>query len=508
MHQPDDHLESARAEVLARLWGAAAREQLPGIRHRHVVSDDLVVLSTCGTELRAPLDSSRPFARVREDFAIDAGGAGVVREPSHLVRILCGDGTRARRLSAEVTNSVDNLALARHHGTFSIRDSVDAEQAVVDGHPYHPCCRSRIGMSTTEVLAYAPEHRPVVELGLLAVPETRWHCSGTWPATLRSGSEVLVPIHPWQWEHVVPRHPDLVKTDQTISARPLMSLRTVAPLDRLRGYHLKTAVDVQLTSAVRTVSPALVDNGPRLSRFVAEVTAGLGHGADLVVQRDLAAGAVRVRGEPCRSLAVVLRESVDRLVGADELAVPIAAMGAVPSLAGPDPVQWLSRFVELVLPPLMGLLSVGIALEAHGQNTLVVLAGHEPVRVLYRDFGSVRISPRALARAGLPCPPLAGAIGHDDLDVLRTKVLAGLVWGVFGELVTGLSREHGLDPSALWRSVAVAARRVSAELGSVAKPLGLFADMVPVKATTMMRLSDRPTENQWAQLTNPLAERL
>jgi hypothetical protein len=38
---------------------------------------------------------------------------------------------------------------------------------------------------------------------------------------------------------------------------------------------------------------------------------------------------------------------------------------------------------ELALPPMLTLLSRGIALEAHGQNTLVVLRDGRPVRVLY-----------------------------------------------------------------------------------------------------------------------------
>ena len=49
------------------------------------------------------------------------------------------------------------------------------EQLVVDGHPLHPGCRTRTGMTTADVLAYAPEHRPVVDLRQAArSPPSRW----------------------------------------------------------------------------------------------------------------------------------------------------------------------------------------------------------------------------------------------------------------------------------------------------------------------------------------------
>ena len=76
-----------------------------------------------------------------------------------------------------------------------------------------------------------------------------------------------------------------------------MSLRTVAPIDG--GDHIKTAVDVQMTSAVRTVSPAAVHNGPRLSALLRTLTRDL----PLTVLAETAAGAVLVDGQPQRRLA-------------------------------------------------------------------------------------------------------------------------------------------------------------------------------------------------------------
>ncbi len=204
----------------------------------------------------------------------------------------------AQRLAAELDNSVVNLALARAanaQGPTAPRDSVDAEQAVVDGHPQHPCCRTRTGMSVAEVLAYAPEHHPVIDLALLPVPADRWQGTGTWPAELQDGDTHLLPVHPWQRNHVLVRHPELTTTTRTIPARPLLSLRTVAPLADLAGCHIKTALDVQVTNYRRTISPVEVVDGPPLSELVSAVIDKAGFGESLRVLRELGVGRTRGR---------------------------------------------------------------------------------------------------------------------------------------------------------------------------------------------------------------------
>src|SRR5262249_43010392 len=140
------------------------------------------------------------------------------------------------------------------------RNAASAEQLVVDGHPLHPCCRTRLGMSTTEILAYAPEHRPTVPLTAVAVPPDRWVSTG-------AGLAPRLLVHPWQRDHVLDRYPGLRPTGDIVPARPLMSLRTLA-LHGQPGWHVKTAVDVQMTSAVRTVSAAAIHNGPLLSALI------------------------------------------------------------------------------------------------------------------------------------------------------------------------------------------------------------------------------------------------
>ncbi|WP_369360605.1 IucA/IucC family siderophore biosynthesis protein [Streptomyces sp. cg2] len=502
-------LPGAQATVLGRLWGAFAREPLPGIAGRRRTGGTLTVSLEDGGCLTGDAAFAERFVRTPPGFAVETP-AGPVSDP---VRLLAWLGLRtpaARTLGAELANSVANLALARAAvgaGLPVVRDSVDAEQAVVDGHPQHPCCRTRTGLSVAEVLAYAPEHRPLVDVPLLAVPAHRWQQAGAWPAELRDDDTVLVPLHPWQRDHVLPRFAGLPLSGRSVTARPLMSLRTLAPLTALPGHHVKTSLDVQLTNYRRTIAPAEVADGPALSDLVAAVVDKSGHADRLCVLRELGGGAVRVDGRPCPSLASMVRESSDRYTGPDEIAAPLTAVHATEAaLITGDAADWLGEFAELVLPPALTLLSMGVALEAHGQNTLVVLRQGRPVRVLYRDLDGVRVSGRRLAACGLELPRLAGSRAGEDPFALRTKLFGALLSGVFGELVAVLTRARGADPDDLWAVVAGVARRVFAALRTEdGDEEAFFAAAWPLKATTAMRLAVTPGMAQWVEVPNPVA---
>jgi len=502
-------LSGARAAVLGRLWGALAREPIPGIGVRDSGGGTLVVKLPDGRMLRGSAAAARPFAVMPPEFALDLDGIGHA-DPGPLLRAL-GLPATTHRLESELDNSVANLALARASQPApdgaepTLRRAVNQpdplaflEQCVVDGHPLHPCCRTRMGLSRDEVMAYAPEHRPMVELPVVRVPEGRW-------IGVDCPRELVV--HPWQRDHVLGAYPWLASTGETIAARPLMSLRTLALVGAPRR-HVKTAVDVQMTSAVRTVSPAAIHNGPIVSALLRLLTART---PSLSVLSEVGTGAVLIDGEPCRSLAMIWREGPTLAAG--EVALPLAALAA-PSNSdgrplvveavtigyGGDTLAFLQRLARLMLPPLLTLLDLGVALEAHGQNLLIVLRDGRPERMVYRDIGGVRISTGRLRTHGVEAPPLRGDLATEDPFVLRTKVLASAVSTVVGEIVALLAREFDTDEADAWARVAAVARA-----HPVAAKAGLFDDTLPVKAMTAMRLATDPLVDLWARVPNPMA---
>ena len=487
----DAELPAARASILARLFGALDREPLPGLTGRRRGE-----ASFRGVNVRFPEAAAYAFAPVPAGLSAVVRSAGEasdddlgarISDPGTLVRFLWPGSI----LAAEVDNSVANLALARADrpdpalpGPGDPDGLGRTEQQIVDGHPLHPCCRTRGGMSVADVLAYGPEHSPVLRLRRLRVPGDRWY--GT--------AEPVLYAHPWQAARLRERYPWLTDDGETGPARPLMSLRTVAPLDG--GPHVKTAVDVQMTSAVRTVSPAAVHNGPILSALLRRITVDLPIG----ILAETAGGAVTVDGEPQRHLAYLTRQAPD--LDAGETVVPLALYGASPLLLDTvaDPYDFFRRLGTLLFAPLLRVLDRGIALEAHGQNTLLVLRDGKPARILYRDLGGVRVSAARLRAAGVEAPPIAGDLPTDDPQVLRTKLAAAALGTVAAELVAAFTRHHGADPHALWAIVAAAVR----DTGTADAP-HLLRDPLPVKATTAMRLAADPLNDIWARLDNPLA---
>jgi DNA polymerase-3 subunit chi len=483
-------LPGARAAVLTRLWRALAHEPLPWIVGRERAEDALVLRLADGRRLHGP--PSDPYAsdgrRVTE---VRLDGTAHDRPAALMAALGVPHGAG---FAAELDAGTASLALSRadQDGSGSpAPGGIGAgtppvpvwawEQRVVDGHPFHPGCRSRPGFSVAEQLAYGPEHRPVVRLGLAAVADCE--VTGEWPAWLRDGGRVLIPVHPWQRAHVL--DPGLPVTEGP-SARPLMSLRTLALPDG--GPHVKTSLSARLTSSVRDISPYSVRTAATVSTLVAEVadrTDGLLH-----VTRTQ--GAVTT-GSP--ALAAVLREPPERYAGPGERVVPVAAL---PATGLPRSPGWAAAFARLTLTVGLRLLELGVALEAHGQNLLLVLDAvtGAPLRLVYRDLADIRVSPRRLAQSGLLPGELTGRLVTDDPAALRRKL--------FGSLLAGaLAATIGSGP-ALGEALAAAVP----DLERTADLEVLSQETLPVKALTLMRLTPDRSGDLWAALPNPLYGRV
>ncbi|GGQ04410.1 iron transporter [Streptomyces griseomycini] len=471
-----DALPGARAAVLTRLWRGLAHEPLPWIVRREPGRDGLTLCLADGRRLHGP--RADPYATGAYVTAVRLDAA-VYDDPARLMADLAVPHSAA--FAAELGHSAASLALSRagrtDHPKEWPRTDWEWEQRVVDGHPFHPNCRSRPGFSVAEQLAYAPEHRPLVELGLLPVPAEECLVTGAWPDRLRDGGRVVVPVHPWQAAHVLKRKGE---GEERLAAHPLMALRTLALPD---GPHVKTALSARLTSSVRDISLGSVAASAVLSDFgeaVAARTDGLLH-----VTRTLGAVAA---GSP--DLAAVLRES-PRVYAADgERVVPVAALAtAGPARSG----AWLAALARLALTVGLRLLELGVALEAHGQNLLVVLSpAGDPLRLVYRDLADIRVGPARLARHGVPLPGLPARMVTDDERALRRKL--------FGSLVAGaLAGAAGSGPA-----LRAALETAAGDLPRTPDLAALLGEPLPAKALTLMRLSPGTAGDQWAELPNPL----
>jgi siderophore synthetase component len=446
------------------------------------------------------------------------------------------------------------------------------EQWVIDGHPLHPGAKIKLGLTPEEVIAYSPEWG--VRLNLAVVAVHRDHTAGSSDgasltellraehprlgeaadrAVRAAGGKAahyeLVPVHPWQAARVLPSRYGrylasravVVVPGTSIPAAPLMNFRTFAPVPdgAVRcPSHLKTAVDVALTGAVRGVSPPVVENGPRVSRLLADVVRReRGFAGRLVVLAEHAGThfAPGKGDDPAlaRSLGAVARASPEEGLAAGELALPVAALYArSPLTSGPVVAEVLDElaaterltslgaaaqrftavYAEVTVEPLLTLLTrYGIALEAHPQNAVVVIRDGLPVRLAIRDLGAVRIRTERLARHGLRVRLLPGSpIAAQSDDEMRGKLFFSFFGNHLGELLSCLARLSSWDEAALWAPFAAAARRAFVALredgGDTAleDERALFDQPLPLKKVLMMRFTSSVTEESFVDAPNPL----
>ncbi|MFD1539187.1 IucA/IucC family protein [Nonomuraea guangzhouensis] len=508
-------LPGARSTVLGLLWRGLLYEPVPGVAGRESALGRIRLSD--GRLLTGPRRSPYDL-EVGEDAAVLLDGR-VYRRPGELVAALGLPG--AARFGADLERSVASLALARAgagmgSGTGPDERSLEwFEQSVVDGHPYHPCCRNRPGVSVAEQLAYMPEHRPVVDLDLIAVPVSRCVVVGAWPVWLRDIDRLLLPAHPWQSRHVLRELGLRPLVAGGIPARPLICVRTLAPVGG--GPHVKTAFSTRMTSNVRDISPGSVRDSAPLSAMLVDLARRLDGG--LRITRNLAAACAVVNGEPSADLAVLLRESPSEYAGAGETVIPVAALIVRPPNGGPPLIGglptagpgWLAEFARLAWGAGLRLLAYGVTLEAHGQNLLVVLDRRgRPLRLVYRDLADIRVSPARLRRNGLTPPPLSPRLITDDPDELHAKLFGSLVGTTFSSLVSALGQGDREVEARLWAAVAAAAVQVFDDLPATgdtrADRAALFGTELPVKAHTVMQLDGGPAGDRWARFPNPLAQ--
>jgi DNA polymerase-3 subunit chi len=280
-----------------------------------------------------------------------------------------------------------------------------------------------------------------------------------------------------------------------------MSARTLAPLDG--GPHQKTAFTTRMTSGVRDISPGSVRDCVPLSSLLTTVSERCGGG--LRIARYLSGAAGRAGGEYSADLSCMLREPTPEKG-------PVLPVAAVTRATAHDPAAWLAAFARLALADTLGMLALGVALEAHGQNLLVALGGDGlPYRLVYRDLADVRISPARLARNGIEPPPVSARLLSDDPAVLHAKLFGSLVGTTFGSLIALFGQRDRAVERRLWAIVAAAAHEAFEALPDTpdvrADRNALFGERIAVKAHLVARLDGAPPGDSWTSLPNFLTVR-
>lgn len=443
---PNPHAVADRAAVegLLRCWIRETGVERP--------ADGVLRLDlpSCGTGIEAPVAYWSPVGWHRFGPARLRSGA---LAPAPVLAALFGaeasGGAPASvaDLTGRVSDSVRRVAEFVRLRSAAPEDPdgttafLAGEQALLTGHPLHPTPKSREGLTEAEAARYSPEARGGFPLHWFAADPSvvRDDSSLDRPArellalfaadAVGPPGTVLVPAHPWQARDVVHRPAvralleagllhDLGPAGPDWS--PTSSVRTLYRADA--PVMLKFSLGLRITNSRRENLRSELRRGIAVDRLL---SAGLDralHAAHpgFAIVRDPAWLALdppegHGPGEGT-GLDVLVRANPFR-AGATAQAVCVAGLVA-PRPDLPDGRSWLARIVhglaestgrpvekaaeewfvryaERVVAPVLWLYATyGLGLEAHQQNTLVVLdADGRPVGGRYRDNQGYYFSP-------------------------------------------------------------------------------------------------------------------
>ncbi|WTL22616.1 IucA/IucC family protein [Streptomyces sp. NBC_01506] len=436
-----------------------------------------------------------------------------------------------------------------------------AEQSLLLGHPMHPTPKSREGLSDTEHRHFSPELRGSFPLHWMAVDRSVLATDSAWTeqgravhaeqlTTRLAGDLALpdhtvpLPLHPWQARELTHRPAVRALLDAGLLHDlgphgdhwyPTSSVRTVhrtgAPA------MLKLSLGVRITNSRRENLRKELHRGVEVHRLLrgglAQQLRAAHPGFDIV--RDPAWLAVDTPdGAPIAGLDVMLRHNPFR---ADNDAVCVAGLvtprpwpgrsGMYSRLAeivaglvartgrpvGAVAAEWFLRYLDHVVRPVLWLdATAGVALEAHQQNTLVILDPDGwPVGGRYRDNQGYyfRESHRDALDRRLPdIGRVSDTFVPDDVTDERFAYYLGI------NNVLGLIGAFGSQRLADERVLIAAFRQFLTRASTLGSPLPgqlLEATSLRCKANLLTRLRGLDelvgpvdTQSVYVTITNPL----
>lgn len=485
---------------------------------------------------------------------------------------LGADPHRVAGFAQELEETLVKDTLAQHVRTLRSdvlagADHDDLESLVMDGHPYHPSYKSRLGFDVADHLAWGPEFgRDIRPLWLAAhrslatvTVSARFSEAGFLRTQLcrtyeefrrvieNAGANpdeyTMLPVHPWQWRQVIAHHHTaalatgelIVLGSDPHAHRAQQSIRTLACRDAPNRAYAKLALSIVNTSTSRVLAPHTVANAPRISDWLRRVVDSDPYLRDelrvILLDEVMGTSVEPNQHEPARgatygALACVWRESLHAHLEPGERAVPFTALTAR-ELDGTPLIDewvhahgvagWVRRTLAVSVLPLIHLLQRhGVAVESHAQNMALAHRDGRATRVVLRDFhDGVRFCRAHLSEPAL-CPRLADMPAHhvnrnsfvetDRLDQVTDFMLDAFFFVNIGELAGFLEEAYDLAEPEFWAMVRETVAGYRQRFGGLARRFELFDVAKPrldVEQLTTRRLLP-DTEPRLHSVPNPL----
>ncbi len=427
---------------------------------------------------------------------------------------LAGDtaGHLARELSATLVADTRLLA-ADTPTTAELAELGYAElEGHQTGHPWLIPSKGRVGFSATDADRYTPEARRPMRLPWMAVhrslasyrgidgldaptllaqqldPDTRARFAAELQVQGLPAAEYRwLPVHPWQWDHVVvPVFAADVAAGRIVALGeasdrylPQPSIRTFSNIDSPGRHHVKLPLSILNTLVWRGLPTDKTLAAPAVTAWVlglAERDEFLREQARPVLLGEVASVTVnhpvleRIPGASYQYrelLGAIWREPVTAKLDPGERARTLASLLHVdregrPFVAelvdrsGLDGREWLGRLFGALLPPLLHFLyRYGVVFSPHGENTILISdAGEVPARLGVKDFvDDVNVSQHPLPELADMPGDVAAVLLSEPPEMLCQFIQSGLFVGHFRYLA-GIAEAHlGVPEDEFWAMV-------------------------------------------------------
>jgi len=291
-----------------------------------------------------------------------------------------------------------------------------------------PLARIRIPFTDEEIISYSPEYGQIVSVPLHAVGADVSSVHGMDATALRDlykrdfpniyaqwskglsskgyvpNDYIPFPIHPIGESFIREKFGQELATnkivmldDITISLQPLLSLRSLSSVENPSAAIMKFAIPAQLSTRTRTISRAVLQNGPRYSAEFKEFLNDNGNFEGILwASSDIMGAKINpyqnggFDEDTARYLAYALRENLNIHVNKGEVIMPVAALFARTTAGKPllkeimesagvqnkqEALNYFKAYSQKVLKGLLRLyLRYGMETESHQQNLNVVFS--------------------------------------------------------------------------------------------------------------------------------------
>lgn len=432
-------------------------------------------------------------------------------------------------------------------GSKQINDLNYSESLVIEGHPTHPLSKTKLPLTPDEVRKYAPEFEKIIPLKVMlihkdncvitsmeddanymideVIPEYRYKLKGFLaPHDLELKDYSVVLVHPWQYENViVHKFADwilkkrLLPTPFEVESKATLSFRTMQLVHK--PFHIKLPVNIQATSAIRTVSSVTTVDGPKLSYELQDMLAIYPQ-----LQVAMEPFGIHAKTEPddAKHLACIVRHQpyisdngttivtaslVNKNPVDNQVTVDSYINWVNDGLTADAIKQFLLHYSKALIDPLIAYIQdYGIALEAHMQNTIVNLGANYQMKFIVRDLGGSRIDLTTLKHKIPNIDVTNTSLIAENIEAVIAKFQHAVIQNQIAELIHHFAEYEFVKAAELFELVG----EIVEDAIDINKPhanklkQALFGETITVKALLRMRMESKVKQYVTIDLRNPI----